>query len=79
MADIKVSTRKEMANPQGLKVFVVERYGLPGDLVSSVLCVECNRRHSYLRPIGRFSGVRYSGRHRERPYASGLRCPELSA
>ena len=39
--------------------------------------MECNRRHSYLRRIGRLSGVRYSGRHRERLSASGFRSPKL--
>ena len=44
-----------------------------------VLCVECNRRHSYVGRIGRLSGVRYSGRHVERLCYSGLRFPELNA
>ena len=44
-----------------------------------VLCVECNRRYSYFHRIGRLSGVRYSGRHRERLCASGLPSSELSA
>ena len=41
--------------------------------------MKSNRRHSYLCRIGRLSGVRYRGRHRESLCASGLRSPELSA
>ena len=68
-------------HPQGTKMFGVERHGLPEDFVSfCALCVEFNRRHSYLRRIGRLSGVRYySGMHWERLCSSGLRSPELSA
>ena len=44
-----------------------------------LLCVECHRRHSYLCRIGRLSGVRYNGRHRESLCTSGLRSPEPSA
>ena len=33
MAEIKVSPKEETANPQGMKVFVVERHGLPEDFV----------------------------------------------
>ena len=39
MAKIEVSPQEEMANPQGMKVFAVERPGLPEDIVSSpALC-----------------------------------------
>ena len=80
MAEMEVSPQEEMANPRGMKVFAVERHGVPEDFVYFLLCVECNRRHSYLRRIGRLSGVRYySGRHRDSLCASGLRSPELSA
>ena len=34
MAEIEVSPQEEMANPQGMKVFTVERPGLPEDSVS---------------------------------------------
>ena len=34
MAEMEVSPQEEMANPQGMKVFAVERPGLPGDFVS---------------------------------------------
>ena len=33
MAKIEVSPQVEMANPQGMKVFAVERPGLPEDFV----------------------------------------------
>ena len=33
MAEMKVSPQEEMANPQGMEVFVVERHGLPEDFV----------------------------------------------
>ena len=33
MAEMEASPQEEMANPQGMKVFAVERPGLPGDLV----------------------------------------------
>ena len=34
MAEKEVSPQEEMANPQGMKVFAVERSGLPKDFVS---------------------------------------------
>ena len=34
MAEMRVIPQEEMANPQGLKVFAVERPGLPEDFVS---------------------------------------------
>ena len=79
MAEIEVSPQGKMANPQGIKMFAVERHGLPEDFVFFRALCKYNRRHSYLRRIGRLSGVRYSGRHRERLCASGLCSPELSA
>ena len=66
MTEMEVSPQEEMADPQGIKVFAVERPGLREDFVSFLLCVECNRRHSYLLRICRLFGVRYSGRHRGR-------------
>ena len=33
MAEMKVSPQEEMANPQGMKVFAVERSALPEDFV----------------------------------------------
>ena len=34
MAEMEVSPQEEMGNPQGMKVFAVERPGLPEDSVS---------------------------------------------
>ena len=34
MAEMEVSPQEEMANPLGMKVFTVERPGLPEDFVS---------------------------------------------
>ena len=34
MAEMKVSPQEEMASPQGMKVFAVERHGLPEDFES---------------------------------------------
>ena len=40
MAEMEVSPQEEMANPQGMKVFAVERPGLPEDFVSfPALCL----------------------------------------
>ena len=33
MAEMEVSPQEEMANPQGMKVFAVERHELPEDFV----------------------------------------------
>ena len=33
MAEVEVSPQEGMANPQGIKVFAVERHGLPEDFV----------------------------------------------
>ena len=39
MAEMEVSPQEEMANPQGTKLFAVERHGLPEDFVTfPVLC-----------------------------------------
>ena len=63
MAAMEASPQEDMSNPQDMKVFTVERHGFLKISCLLVLCVECNRRHSYLRRIVRLSGVRYSGRH----------------
>ena len=34
MTEMEVSPQEEIAYPQGMKVFLVERYGLPVDFVS---------------------------------------------
>ena len=33
MAEMEVSPQEEMANPQGTKMFAVEKHGLPEDFV----------------------------------------------
>ena len=39
MAEMEVSPQDEMTNPEGMKVFAVERPGLPEDFVSfTALC-----------------------------------------
>ena len=80
MIEMEVSPYEEMANPQGIQVFAVEIHGFQKIFCIFGLCVECNHRHLYLRRVSGLSGVRYySGRHRKRFCASGLRSPELSA
>ena len=34
MPEIEVSPKEEMTNPQGMKIFAVERHGLPENFVS---------------------------------------------
>ena len=63
---MEVSPQEAMTYLQGMIVFVVERHGFLKISFLSVLCVECNRRHSYSLRIVRLSGVCYSGRHRKR-------------
>ena len=47
MAEMEVSPQEDIANPQGMKVFAVERPRLPEDFVSfPALCGVHNRRHS---------------------------------
>ena len=70
MAEMEVSPPEEMAKPQGMEVFAVERLGLPEDVVSfSALCGVQSSPLVYLLRICRLFGVRYSGRHRGRHYA----------
>ena len=68
MAEMEVIPQEEMANPQGMKVFAVERPGLPEDFVSfPALCgVQSIVATRDLLRICRLFGVRYSGRHRGR-------------
>ena len=67
MAEMEVSPPEEMANPQGMKVFAVERSGLPEDFVSfPALCRVQSSPLIFLLRICRLFGVRYSGRHRGR-------------
>ena len=74
VAKMEVSPQDKMANPQGIKVFAVERHGLPGDFQSSTLVFTW-----YLPRIMRLCVVRSSDRPRERLCVSCMRSPELSA
>ena len=65
MAEMEVSPEEEMANPEGMKVFAVERPGLSEDFVSFPALREV-RSSPYLPRICLLFGVRYSGRHRGR-------------
>ena len=65
MAEMEVSPQEEMANPQDVKLFAVEKLHFLKISYLFVLCVEFNRHHSYLRRISRLPGVpRYSSGHR---------------
>ena len=60
MSEIEVSPQEQMTNPKYMKVFAFERrIGFLKTSCFFMLCVECNRRHSYLRRIVRLSGVCY--------------------
>ena len=64
MAEMEVSPQEEVANLQGIKVFAVERPGLPEYFV--YFPAPCGVQSSppvYLLLICRSFGVRYSGRH----------------
>ena len=79
VAEKEVSPQEEMANPLGMKVFAVERHGLPEDVVSFRALCGVQSSPLDLCRIGRLSRARYRGRHRESLCASGLRFPDLSA
>ena len=68
MAEMEGSPQEEMANPQGMKVFAVERSGLPEDFVSfPALCgVQSSPLVFIFLQICRLFGVRYSSSHRGR-------------
>ena len=68
-----------MANPQGMKMFAVEKHKLPEDFVSCHDLFGVKLSPLVLRRISRLCRVRYSGRHQEILCASGLRSPEPSA
>ena len=44
MAEMEVSPQEEMANPQGMKVFAVERPGLPEDCLGVGAWLKVNTR-----------------------------------
>ena len=79
MAEMEVSPQEEMANPQGMKVFAVERPGLPEDFVSFPALCEVQSPPLVFASNLLFFGVRYSVRYRGRHCAWGSRPPELSA
>ena len=79
MAEMEVNPHEEMANSQGMKCSPLRNMGILKISCLFLLCVECNRRHSYLCRIGQLSRVRCSGKHRQRLCGSGLRSPDLSA
>ena len=68
MAEMKVGPQEEMAKPQEMKVFAVERPGLPVDFV--FLLALCGVRSSPTRICSEsadcLGSATYSGRHRGR-------------
>ena len=66
MAEMEVSPEEEMANPQGMKVFAVERPGLPEDFVSFPALCGVQSSPLVFDPNLPLLGVRYSGRYRGR-------------
>ena len=78
MAEMEVSPQEEIANPQGMKVFAVERHELPEDFVSFPALGGVPSSPLVFVPNRPVSGVHYSGRHWESLCASGLCSPELS-
>ena len=80
MAEMEVSPQDEMANPQVMKMFAVERHGLPECFVSfRALCGVQSLSPVFgpNRPI--VWGPLQCSRHRERLCSSGSRFPELNA
>ena len=66
MAEMEVSPQEEMANPQGMKVFAVERPGLSEDFVYFPTLCGVQSSSLVFDRICRLFGVRYSGRNRGR-------------
>ena len=64
MVEIEVGPQEEMANPQGMKVFAVERHGLPENFVSFPALCGVQSSPLVFAPNLPIVGVRYSGRHR---------------
>ena len=77
MAEMEVSPQEEMANSHGMKVFAVERRGVPECFV--YFPALCGMQSSPLVFSPNLPIVRYSRRNRGSLCASGLRSPELSA
>ena len=80
MAEMDVSPQEEMANPQRMKVFAVERHGLPEEF--AYFCALCGVQSSPLVfVINRqiiWGPLQVAGTGRVL-CASGLRSPELTA
>ena len=80
-AEVEINSQEEMANPQGMKLFAVERHGLPEDFVycptmcgvqsSSPLLVFVPNWPIVWGPLHNSAG------HRENICASGLRSSGL--
>ena len=66
MAEMEVSPQEEMTNPQGIKVFAVERPELPEDFVSFPALCGVQSPPLVFAPKLPFVWGRYSGRHRRR-------------
>ena len=66
MAEMEASPQEEVANPQGMRMFAVERPGLPEDFVSFPALCGVQSSSLVFAPNLPFFGVRYSGRHRGR-------------
>ena len=67
MVEMEVSPQEEMANPQGMKVFAVERPGLPEDFESfPALCGVQSSPLVFTPNLPIVWGPLYSGRHRGR-------------
>ena len=61
MVEMEVSPQEEMANPQGIKVFAVERPGLPEDFVSFPALCGVQSSPLVFAPNLPIVWVRYSG------------------
>ena len=66
MAEMEVSPKEEMADPLGIKLFAVERPGLPEDFVSFPALCGVQSSPLVFAPNLPIVEVRYSGRHRGR-------------
>ena len=65
MAEMEVSPQEEMANQQGIKVFAVERPGLPEDFVSFPAVCEVQSSPLVFAPsLPMVWGPLHSGKHR---------------
>ena len=65
MAEMEVSPQEEMANPQGIKVFAVERPGPPEDFVYfPALCEVQSSPLVFAPSLPMVWGPLHSGKHR---------------